>query len=149
MSDHHNTSAALDQQQLLSRLGGWREQADRIATERRLPEEVTPPEWAALRTDLDGVMALFEVMLQAVGRYVIVGAEAVAQAEGDRANWPPYNSAHEGFAVINEEFDELKVHVWTNQKRRDISAMRAEAIQLAACAIAFAADICTEERGRR
>lgn len=137
--------AAPDHHQLLGRIGYWHEQADRIASERKLPEEFTTAEWANLCADLDAIM----VIVEAVGRYATVGAEAVAQAESDRANWPPYNSAHEGFAVINEEFDELKVHVWTNQKRRDIAAMRAEAIQLAACAIAFAADICTDERGRR
>lgn len=63
--------------------------------------------------------------------------------------WPPYNSAHEGFAIIHEEVDELKAHVWTNQKRRDLEAMKTEAIQVAATAIRFAADCCTEERGRR
>ena len=55
----------------------------------------------------------------------------------------------EGFAALHAEFDELKAHVWTNQKRRDLAAMRKEAIQLAACAIAFAADCCGDETGRR
>lgn len=81
----------------------------------------------------------------------IAGApqDAYQEAQKTAGNWPPYNSAHEGLAVIHEEFDELKAHVWTNQKRRDLEAMRAEAIQLAATAIRFAADCCTEERGRR
>ena len=74
---------------------------------------------------------------------------ALAEAMRAAAIWPPYNSAHEGFAIINEEFDELKAHVWTNQKRRDLEAMKTEAIQLAATAIRFAADCCTEQRGRR
>lgn len=74
---------------------------------------------------------------------------ALAEAQRATAAWPPYNSAHEGFAIINEEFDELKAHVWTNQKRRDLEAMKVEAIQLAATAIRFAAECCTEQRGRR
>ncbi|RZJ19092.1 MAG: hypothetical protein EON91_02545 [Brevundimonas sp.] len=79
------------------------------------------------------------------------GAAALALAEASCAaeKWPAYNSAHEGFAVINEEFDELKAHVWTNQVRRDLPAMRGEAIQLAATALRFAADVCTEGRGRK
>ena len=74
-----------------------------------------------------------------------VAAEA-AQAE---AKWPAFNSAHEGFAVLLEEVDELKAHVWTNQKRRDLPEMRAEAIQVAAVAVRFARDVCGEERGRK
>lgn len=63
-------------------------------------------------------------------------------------NNPPFNSAHEGFAVINEEFDELKEHVWMKQRNRDIPAMRKEAVQLAAMAVRFMLDVCSEERGR-
>lgn len=63
--------------------------------------------------------------------------------------WPAMNSAHEGYAVLAEEVDELWEHVKTNQKRRDIDAMRKEAVQVAAMAIRFALEVCDEERGRR
>jgi len=63
--------------------------------------------------------------------------------------WPPFNSAHEGYAVILEELDELKEHVWMNQKRRDIEAMKREAVQVAAMAVRFAVEICDESRGRK
>lgn len=62
----------------------------------------------------------------------------------------PMNSAHEGWAVIYEEFMiELGAHVWAKQKDRDLKKMRTEAIQTAAMAVAFAVEVCTEERGRR
>lgn len=61
----------------------------------------------------------------------------------------PMNSAHEGFAVLMEEVDELKAHVWQKQKTRDLDAMRKEAIEVGAMAVAFAAEVCGEERGRR
>jgi len=64
-------------------------------------------------------------------------------------NWPPFNSAHEGFAVLKEEVDELWAHVKTNQTKRDLAAMRKEAIQVAAMALRFAAEVCTEQRGRK
>lgn len=75
-------------------------------------------------------------------------ADALAEAGRASVLWPPFNSAHEGFAVLLEEVDELKAHVWMKQSRRDLEAMRAEAIQVAAMALRFAAEVCTEERGR-
>ncbi len=84
-------------------------------------------------------------------RKAIADACAAAYDEAVKAteNWPPFNSAHEGFAILNEEFDELKAHVWTNQKRRDLESMRREAIQVAAMAMRFAAEVCSEEVGRK
>ena len=77
----------------------------------------------------------------------IVSASLAEIATVD-ARWPDFNSAHEGYAVLAEEVDELWVHVKTNQKRRDLEAMRKEAIQVAAVAIRFARGVCSEDRGR-
>lgn len=70
----------------------------------------------------------------------------VSQAE---AKWPPLNSAHEAYAVLAEEVDELWDHVKTNQKRRDMPEMRKEAIQVAAMAVRFVRDVCDQQRGRK
>ena len=76
--------------------------------------------------------------------------EAVSkEVETAQQNWPPFNSAHEAYGVLAEEVDELWEHVKTNQKRRDLPAMKKEAIQVAAMAIRFAIEVCSEEVGRK
>lgn len=65
------------------------------------------------------------------------------------ANWPPFNSAHEGYAVLLEEMTELWEHVTTKQKNRNLAAMRKEALQVAAMGLRFAMEVCDETRGRK
>lgn len=52
-----------------------------------------------------------------------------------------FNSAHEGIAVIEEEYLELRHWVYMNPAKRDREAMRKEAIQLAAMAIRLIHDV--------
>jgi hypothetical protein len=75
--------------------------------------------------------------------------EVLVEYERASSNFAPFNSAHEGFAVMDEEVDELWTHVKTNQKKRDIPAMRQEAIQVAAMAIKFVIDVCGNEKTAR
>lgn len=76
--------------------------------------------------------------------------KAVAEVQRARdLGFGPANSAHEGFAIISEEFDEMKEHVWANAKVRDNVEMHKEAIQVAAMALRFAAEAETEEWVRR
>jgi NTP pyrophosphatase (non-canonical NTP hydrolase) len=76
-------------------------------------------------------------------------ADVCIELETAVKNWPPFNSAHEGYGVLAEEVDELWQHVKTNQKRRDIPKMRKEAIQVAAMALRFALEVCDERNGRK
>ena len=64
-------------------------------------------------------------------------------------NWPPFNSAHEGWGVLMEEVDELWDHIKMKQKNRDLEAMQKEAVQVAAMAIRFAIEVCNEKVGRK
>lgn len=57
-------------------------------------------------------------------------------------HYPKFHSPHEGLAVLQEEFEELKAEVFKNHKSRSVEAMRKEAIQVAAMALRFILD-CT------
>jgi len=59
--------------------------------------------------------------------------------EFDRSyhKFPDFNSAHEGYAVIKEELDELWHEVKHNKDPEAYNRMRAEAIQVAAMAVKF------------
>jgi hypothetical protein len=55
-----------------------------------------------------------------------------------------FNSAHEGYAVILEEVDELWEEVKKQYEKRDGVKMRQEAIQVATMAIRFIVDATRE-----
>lgn len=81
------------------------------------------------------------------GKVEIEGAaRAIGEIQNEYAaasnRYPPFNSAHEGYAVIWEEMDELKTEVWKSPKKREPEKMRAEAIQVAAMALRFLVDCC-------
>ena len=79
----------------------------------------------------------------------LVAAEAIldlVRAEYARARkkHAPMQSAHEGFAVIYEEFMvELADHVWHDTAKTP-DALH-EAVQVAAMAVAFAVEVCCAE----
>lgn len=54
------------------------------------------------------------------------------------AKFPPFNGAHEGYAVILEELDELWNEVKANNKELAVK----EAIQVAAMGMRFIIDVC-------
>lgn len=68
--------------------------------------------------------------------------EVANELNSAREKFPPFHSAHEGFAVLKEEVDEL----WDEIKMKGASKarMREEAIQVAAMAIRFVQDVCDQ-----
>lgn len=74
--------------------------------------------------------------------YELVTDEVADEVMHARSKFGPMNSPHEGYAVLLEEVDEL----WDEVRRRDFSRDRArkEAIQVAAMAICFAAEVCID-----
>lgn len=60
-------------------------------------------------------------------------------------DYAQFNTAHEGYAILLEELDELWDIVKKKQMSRDYSAMGNEAKQIAAMAIRFYLDCCTPE----
>ena len=69
-------------------------------------------------------------------------SDAIAELVRAQAKFPKFNSAHEGYAVIKEEFDELWEEIKKNEKTRDPVRMRKEAVQVAAMALRFIEDVC-------
>lgn len=73
------------------------------------------------------------------GTIAKVTADVIQELRAARRAYPAFNTAHEGYAVILEELEEL----WTEIKRHDQDpvAMRAEAVQVAAMATRFIIDV--------
>lgn len=67
--------------------------------------------------------------------------EAFFEARRAADLFAPFNSAHEGYAIILEELEELKDWVFMKQSKRDPNEMKKEAIQLAAMALRFVHDL--------
>lgn len=71
-----------------------------------------------------------------------LGQEAAAELARAMHKFGPMASPHEGWAVIHEEMDELWNHVKANTGRS--SEARVEAIQIAAMALRYVADLCDD-----
>ena len=66
---------------------------------------------------------------------------AISEIGDARAKHPRFNSPHEGFAVLQEEVDELWAEVKANKRDRSNVNLRTEAIQVAAMALCFAVEV--------
>lgn len=78
------------------------------------------------------------------------GEQALVDVANELASaleaWPRFNSAHEGYAVMLEEVDELWEVVKLKPSARNVKHMRAESIQVAAMALRFAIECCEDTK---
>lgn len=73
--------------------------------------------------------------------YIVGAIEFAGELNKARRKFGPMASAHEGLAVIAEEFDELKAIVRQKQGERDYAVLRKETVQLGAMVLAFLLEI--------
>ena len=79
-------------------------------------------------------------------RKIEIAVECAREAITASVTYPPFNSVHEGYAIIKEEFDELWDIIKMKEQCRDNVQMRLEAIHLGAMAIRFIYDL-LEKKG--
>lgn len=79
---------------------------------------------------------------------VLAAKEFFTELERARKKFPTMASAHEGYAVIREELDELWDIIKQQQSSRDYAAMRKETVQLGAMVLAFLIEIVDTENRR-
>lgn len=86
----------------------------------------------------------YPVILPTIGN--ALAEELDTQLHKAIAKHAPFNTAHEGWAVIFEELDELwdEVRAWQPTDHR-VTEMRKEALHVAAMALRFVKDVCDKE----
>ncbi len=71
-----------------------------------------------------------------------IAHEILKELAKAREKFPPMVSAHEGFAILKEEVDELWDEVKDDKSLGRKARMRDEAVQVAAMALRFIIDVC-------
>ncbi len=69
---------------------------------------------------------------------------------GAYENFPPFRSAHEGVAIVEEEFLEFRdAAYWPHKRQKGDASEETEARQLAAMTVRYLVDICYNEEAPR
>jgi hypothetical protein len=83
-----------------------------------------------------------------ISNYRQTAVDVVEEVLSARKHYGAIASAHEGYAILLEEMDEVKEHVWIKQKNRDQAKLRKELVQLAAMAVAMIVEIADADNRR-
>jgi hypothetical protein len=75
-------------------------------------------------------------------RELVVMTAIVVELRKATAINGPFHSAHEGIAVIKEEYDELWAEIKKKAAARDPEKLQKEAVQLGVMAARFVIDVC-------
>lgn len=75
-------------------------------------------------------------------KYEDIAEEMLLELNKATSEFGAFHNAHEGLAVIWEEFEELKEEVFKKQSEYDMKNMKKEAIHLGAMAMRFIRDVC-------
>ncbi|MCW4027351.1 MAG: hypothetical protein NWE76_07720 [Candidatus Bathyarchaeota archaeon] len=70
-----------------------------------------------------------------------IADDVVAEVRRAEMKFPPFNTPHEGYAIIKEELDELWEEIRKQYDVRTKEKMRKEALQVAAMAVRFMGDL--------
>lgn len=70
-------------------------------------------------------------------QYAEASMDILEEAQRAREKFPPFNSSHEGYAVLLEELDEM----WDEIKANNVPRSIEEAIQVGAMAIRYVAEM--------
>lgn len=87
-------------------------------------------------------MIMKELGIEELARIDVIAEVMALECIKATKQYKSFHSAHEGLAIIWEEFEELKVEVFKKQSEHDIAQMRREAIHVGAMALRFVYDVC-------
>ena len=108
---------------------------DQVKQDWQASEEDAIAEFARTTSPKKDTMTPAQKKLQAI-------LEVSTEFESASGAFPPFTSAHEGYAILKEEVDELWDEVKKKPSLRSNMALEKEAIQVAAMALRFLVDVC-------
>uniref|UniRef100_A0A6M3IMA6 Uncharacterized protein n=1 Tax=viral metagenome TaxID=1070528 RepID=A0A6M3IMA6_9ZZZZ len=83
-------------------------------------------------------------LIQFIGSSNKVLGDVVLEAYASGQENGPYHSAHEAYADLLQQMDQIKEHVWTLPSSRDLLMMEREVQHLASACLRMILDVCQQ-----